>query len=75
MAELAEDVLRGDLRALARAATLIENQDQSAARLIAESRHAGRALIIGITGAPGAGKSTLCDRMISLLRAEGKTSA
>ena len=33
----------------------------------------GRALILGITGAPGAGKSTLCDRLISLLRAEGKT--
>jgi len=74
MAELAEDLLRGDLRALARAATLIESQDQSAARLIAEIRpNAGRALILGITGAPGAGKSTLCDRMISLLRAEGKT--
>ena len=74
MAELADDVLRGDLRALARVATLIENQDQSAARLIAEMRsHAGRALVLGITGAPGAGKSTLCDRMISLLRAEGKT--
>lgn len=74
MAELAEDVLRGDLRALGRAATLIENQEQSAAALLAEIRpHAGRALILGITGAPGAGKSTLCDRMISLLRTEGKT--
>src|SRR5712671_3588667 len=74
MAELADDLLRGDLRALARAATLIEDQDQSAASLIAEIRpHAGRALILGITGAPGAGKSTLCDRLISLLRAEGKT--
>ena len=74
MAELAEELLRGDLRALARAATLIESQDQSGARLMAELRtHAGRALILGITGAPGAGKSTLCDRMIALLRAEGKT--
>jgi LAO/AO transport system kinase len=35
--------------------------------------HAGRALILGITGAPGAGKSTLCDQMIAQLRAEGKT--
>jgi LAO/AO transport system kinase len=74
MAELADDVLRGDLRALARAATLIENQDQSAAKLLAELRaNAGRALILGVTGAPGAGKSTLCDGMISLLRAEDKT--
>ncbi|MEO8052418.1 MAG: methylmalonyl Co-A mutase-associated GTPase MeaB [Acidobacteriota bacterium] len=74
MADLAEDVLRGDLRALGRAATLIENQEQSAAPLLTEIRpHAGHALILGITGAPGAGKSTLCDRMISLLRTEGKT--
>ncbi len=74
MAELAEDILRGDVRALARGATLIESQDQSAAKLLAEIRaHAGRALILGITGPPGAGKSTLCDRLISLLRAEGKT--
>jgi len=72
MAELADEVLRGDLRALARAATLIENQSGEA--LLRElSPHAGRALILGITGAPGAGKSTLCDQMISLLRAEGKT--
>jgi LAO/AO transport system kinase len=72
--ELTKSVLQGDLRALARAATLIENHDQSAANLIAKIRpHAGRALILGITGAAGAGKSTLCDRMISLLRAEGKT--
>jgi len=74
MPELGEDVLRGDLRALARAATLIEDQDHAAAALLAKLRaHAGRALILGITGAPGAGKSTLCDRIISLLRAEGKT--
>ena len=74
ISELTKSVLRGDLRALARAATLIEEQDQSAARLLREIRvHAGRALILGITGAPGAGKSTLCDRMISLLRAQGKT--
>jgi len=73
-AELTKSVLRGDLRALARAATIIENQDQSAAKLLTEIRaHAGRALILGITGPPGAGKSTLCDRLISLLRAEGKT--
>src|SRR3954470_6349016 len=74
IAELTTDVLRGDLRALARAATLIENQDQSAASLFAAIRaHDGRALILGITGAPGVGKSTLCDRMISFLRSEGKT--
>src|SRR5580704_13995022 len=74
IAELTKSVVQGDLRALARAATLIENQSQAAARLLADiAPHAGRSLILGITGAPGAGKSTLCDRIISLLRAEGKT--
>jgi LAO/AO transport system kinase len=72
MAELADDVLRGELRSLARAATLIENR--SAEALLRKlSPHTGHALILGVTGAPGAGKSTLCDQMISLLRAEGKT--
>src|SRR5579864_4427453 len=72
--ELTKSVVRGYPRALARAATIIEDQSPSAARLLAELRpHAGRALILGITGAPGAGKSTLCDRLISLLRTEGKT--
>jgi len=74
MADLAEDVLRGDLRELARASTVIENQEPGADGLLREiAAHAGRALVLGITGAPGAGKSTLCDHMISLLRAEGKT--
>ena len=72
MADLADEVLRGDLRALARAATLIENQDDETL-LRRLSPRAGHALILGITGAPGAGKSTLCDQIISLLRAEGKT--
>jgi LAO/AO transport system kinase len=74
MAELAEDVLRGDLRALARASTVIENQESGSDGLLRDiATHAGRALVLGITGAPGAGKSTLCDHMISSLRAEGKT--
>jgi len=72
MADLADEVLRGNLRALARAATLIENQDDETL-LRRLSPRAGHALILGITGAPGAGKSTLCDQIISLLRAEGKT--
>jgi LAO/AO transport system kinase len=74
MAEPAEAVLRGDLRALARASTIIENQEPGADGLLRDiAAHTGRALVLGITGAPGAGKSTLCDQMISLLRAEGKT--
>jgi LAO/AO transport system kinase len=71
-AELAGSVLAGDQRALARAASLIENGHAS--ELLREiAPHAGRALILGVTGAPGVGKSTLCDQIIKLLRAEGKT--
>jgi LAO/AO transport system kinase len=70
----AEQILRGDLRAIARAATRIEND--SADTLVAElAPRAGRALTIGLTGPPGAGKSTLCDQLIRALRAEGKKVA
>jgi LAO/AO transport system kinase len=70
--ELVAGVLRGDRRALARAATLIENAAD--ASIVNELEPlTGRALILGITGAPGAGKSTLCDRLIALHRSEGKT--
>jgi len=71
-AELADGVLAGGQRALARAASLIENGH--GVELLREmAPHAGRALILGVTGAPGVGKSTLCDQIIKLLRAEGKT--
>jgi len=74
MGDLVAEVLAGDSRALARAATWIENHASGAGALLRElAPHAGRALILGITGAPGAGKSTLCDHIIALLRAEAKT--
>ena len=72
MGDLAQEILAGEPRALARAATLIENG--RATELLREiAPHAGRALILGVTGAPGVGKSTLCDQIIHLLRVEGKT--
>ncbi len=71
-AELTKGVLAGGQRALARAASLVENG--RAAELLREiAPVAGRALIIGVTGAPGVGKSTLCDQIIKILRGEGKT--
>jgi LAO/AO transport system kinase len=71
---LADRVLTGDPRALARAITLIEDESPDAAPLVAALHpHAGRAIIVGITGPPGAGKSTLVDRLAALLRARGKT--
>src|SRR5258707_9178200 len=74
MTDLAQPVLEGDTRALARAATMIENRHPDAEALLRELfPHTGRALIIGVTGAPGTGKSTLCDQLVRTLRAEGKT--
>jgi LAO/AO transport system kinase len=73
MTELAAKILSGDSRSLARAATAIENRSAAAESLLKELfPHTGRAAIIGITGAPGAGKSTLTDRLVHELRRENK---
>jgi LAO/AO transport system kinase len=71
---IAERVAAGELRALARAATLVENGTDVGRELIANLFPlTGRALLVGITGPPGAGKSTLANSLIGLLRGEGKT--
>lgn len=76
MGELAERVRSGDIRALARAATLVENRKPGAEELLKELfPETGRALILGVTGAPGAGKSTFCDQLTRTLREAGKTVA
>ena len=67
-------ILRGDARALARAATLVENR-QAAPLLKGLFPHSGKALVIGITGAPGAGKSTFANQLAATLRKEGKRIA
>jgi LAO/AO transport system kinase len=73
MSELAADVLAGRYRALGRAISLVERDDPAAERLLAEIYPAtGRARIIGITGSPGAGKSTLVASMAKHYRAQGK---
>ncbi len=73
MSSWSEQILAGDPRALARAATAVENRRPSAEQLLKELfSHTGRAAVIGITGAPGAGKSSLADRLIHELRREGK---
>jgi LAO/AO transport system kinase len=64
----------GDVRALARAVSVVEDGAESAAALLAACREfAGSALRVGVTGPPGAGKSTLTDEMVRWLRAEGQT--
>jgi LAO/AO transport system kinase len=76
MSEWAQKIRGGDLRALARAASGVENRNPAALALLREMEAApGHARIVGITGPPGAGKSTLVDAMVSALRRQGKTIA
>src|SRR5580704_6269595 len=74
MTEWSRKILAGDPRALARAATSIENRSPAAESLLKELfPQTGHAAVIGITGAPGAGKSTLTDQLVHEFRREGKT--
>ncbi len=73
MTDLPLKILAGDTRALARAATLIENRSPAAESLLKELFfHTGRATLLGVTGAPGAGKSTLVDQLVHEFRREDK---
>jgi LAO/AO transport system kinase len=70
--ELVARTLAGDYRAIARCITKIESGDLEAARLAASMRRArGRAHVVGVTGSPGAGKSTLVNAMATCYRALG----
>jgi LAO/AO transport system kinase len=76
MQDWTKRILDGDLRAMARAATVIESRRPEACELLSSLfRHTGKASILGITGPPGAGKSTLVDQLIRVLRNEGKSVA
>jgi LAO/AO transport system kinase len=69
-ASLAERVLEGDKRALARAITLIESDDPAGWELVREVYpRTGRARIVGFTGPPGVGKSTIIGALTATLRA------
>ena len=73
-ASLVDRVLAGDPRAIARAISVIEDESPQSAGLVrAIFAHTGRAQLIGVTGPPGAGKSTLVDRLAALFRRAGST--
>jgi LAO/AO transport system kinase len=69
------EVLRtGDVRALARAISTVENRAPGSSDLLKTLfPHTGRARVIGLTGSPGAGKSTLVDQLARLYRKESRT--
>jgi LAO/AO transport system kinase len=72
-AELVSRMLAGDRVALARLMTLVENRAPALPAIMSRVyRHAGGAHVIGVTGPPGAGKSTLVDRITARLRAGGQ---
>jgi len=71
---LAERVFAGDARGIARAISLIEDESPAGADLVRDIyARTGRAYLVGVTGPPGAGKSTLVDRMTADLRKAGQT--
>ena len=72
--ELVKQLLKGDKRACARLITLVENDDPQARKALKEIYpHTGNAHIIGVTGPPGAGKSSLVDKLTQFYRSHEKT--
>jgi len=70
--KLSENVLAGDRRALARAISVVEDGGPDATNLVKRLfAHSGKAHLIGITGSPGVGKSTLVDALITEIRKDG----
>ena len=72
--ELVEGVRAGDRRALARAISLVEDGDELAYPVVRELYpETGRATVVGVTGPPGVGKSSLIGALVQQLRGAGKT--
>ncbi|MGN8832242.1 methylmalonyl Co-A mutase-associated GTPase MeaB [Selenomonas montiformis] len=71
---IAEELLKGNRLALSRAITAIENEYDEATDIMKKLYpHTGHAYVLGITGPPGAGKSTLTDKIAREYRKQGKT--
>ncbi len=76
MTDRARKIREGDARTLARVATGVENRDPQALDVLRELEpFTGHARLVGITGPPGAGKSTLVDALGAAIRKQGKTVA
>ncbi len=74
MQHLVEELLQGNRRALARLISMVENNDPQKYDILQSLYpHTGKAYVLGITGPPGAGKSSLVDRLIQLMRQDGLT--
>jgi LAO/AO transport system kinase len=70
--DIASGLLSGEVRSLARAIRLVEDRDPAAEEVLRAVRgRAGAAHVVGVTGPPGSGKSTVCDQLIVRWRAAG----
>jgi LAO/AO transport system kinase len=73
---IVQGILNGERRMAARAISLIENEDPSKNKILSELYpNTGKAFVVGITGSPGAGKSSLVDRLLTILRQQALSVA